>query len=372
MARLAEMFNVNHFIVSQVNPHVIPFLAKEEDFIAAQVHNEGSSQPGWVYTMMNLAKAEAVHRMHVVAEMGIFPNALTKARSVLIQKYSGDITIFPEISYTDFPRMLKNPTTDFILQAMLSGERATWPKMSRIRNHCAIELALDDAVQQLRARVVFSPSQIDLRLNTFTNVLDNGPKPGKESDTRMNRGRRIRRGASRTRDRDGRLFTSSSTEQSRITQQNKIRTSFLKPPSLTVTVPQPPDLVSSSSDSPQSSPSSPDGYVLDSSSPSSPTSPSYFSSFSNTTRSSKSKQLFPHASQPCTPLIGSSRNSRSVSRSRHGFNRHWHIASPPPEQTRSPSPSSSISQREKGFQAGLAMTPSVPEAKYKRIFHGRH
>jgi TAG lipase/steryl ester hydrolase/phospholipase A2/LPA acyltransferase len=25
MAKLSEMFNVNHFIVSQVNPHVIPF-----------------------------------------------------------------------------------------------------------------------------------------------------------------------------------------------------------------------------------------------------------------------------------------------------------------------------------------------------------
>jgi len=26
MARLSEQFNVNHFIVSQVNPHVVPFL----------------------------------------------------------------------------------------------------------------------------------------------------------------------------------------------------------------------------------------------------------------------------------------------------------------------------------------------------------
>ncbi|KAG7141842.1 Lipase 4 like protein [Verticillium longisporum] len=30
MTRLAEMFNVNHFIVSQVNPHVVPFLAKDD------------------------------------------------------------------------------------------------------------------------------------------------------------------------------------------------------------------------------------------------------------------------------------------------------------------------------------------------------
>ena len=34
MTRLAEMFNVNHFIVSQVNPHVVPFLVKDEEAIA--------------------------------------------------------------------------------------------------------------------------------------------------------------------------------------------------------------------------------------------------------------------------------------------------------------------------------------------------
>ncbi|KAG4417150.1 hypothetical protein IFR04_009719 [Cadophora malorum] len=166
MTRLAEMFNVNHFIVSQVNPHVVPFLVKDDISITKNANSEGSSGPGWVYTLTNLAKDEALHRMQVLAELGIFPNLVTKARSVLSQKYSGDITILPEIEYKDFPRMLKNPTADFMVQACLCGERATWPKLSRIRNHCAVELELDAAVQRLRARVVFSPSQVDLRRMT--------------------------------------------------------------------------------------------------------------------------------------------------------------------------------------------------------------
>lgn len=167
MTRLAELFNVNHFIVSQVNPHVVPFLAKEEDSITQEARQSTAtvtSSPNWLHFITHLAKGEALHRMHTLAEMGIFPNTLTKAVSVLSQKYSGDINIFPEISYADFPRMLSNPTAEFMLQAQLSGERATWPKLSRIRNHCAIELALDEAVHRLRARVAFSPSQVDLRL----------------------------------------------------------------------------------------------------------------------------------------------------------------------------------------------------------------
>ncbi|KAL8802334.1 MAG: hypothetical protein Q9200_006618 [Gallowayella weberi] len=165
------MFNVNHFIVSQVNPHVVPFLLKEEDCIAQQAQQSTSatsSGPSWLHIGTHLAKDEALHRMRTMAEIGIFPNALTKAVSVLSQKYSGDITIFPEISYNDFPRMLSNPTPESMANAMLCGERATWPKLSRIRNHCAIELALDDAVQKLRARVVFSPSRVDLRIGIPT------------------------------------------------------------------------------------------------------------------------------------------------------------------------------------------------------------
>jgi TAG lipase/steryl ester hydrolase/phospholipase A2/LPA acyltransferase len=186
MTRLAEMFNVNHFIVSQVNPHVVPFLARDDAAITRDNQNTSSS-PGttdWLFTVTNLAKGEALHRMQVLADLDIFPNLVTKARSVLSQKYSGDITILPEINYRDFPRMLKNPTADFMVQACLSGERATWPKLSRIKNHCAVELELDAAVQQLRARVVFSPSQVDLR--RFTTGISNLTSSG-GSGTRKRR-----------------------------------------------------------------------------------------------------------------------------------------------------------------------------------------
>lgn len=169
MTRLAEMFNVNHFIVSQVNPHVVPFLSKD-DYLTP-THNSESPRrsqstgdaPDWLQTLTMLAKDEAIHRLHFLTELGILPNLCTKIRSVLSQRYSGDITILPEISLHDLPRILKNPTADFMLRNCLIGEKAAWPKLSRIRDRCAIELALDRAVHALRARVVFSKSQVDLR-----------------------------------------------------------------------------------------------------------------------------------------------------------------------------------------------------------------
>lgn len=188
MTRLAEMFNVNHFIVSQVNPHVVPFLERDQDTISAEPNQAASmfaAGPTWFRTIAELARDEALHRMHVLAELGIMPTTMSKVRSILSQRYSGDITILPEVSYSQFPNVLTNPSTDFMVQAMLSGERATWPKLSQVRNHCAIELALDDAVQRVRTRLVFSPSQVDLRLSAF--AKSDGPNLAGLGKRRQNR-----------------------------------------------------------------------------------------------------------------------------------------------------------------------------------------
>lgn len=164
MTRLSEMFNVNHFIVSQVNPHVLPFLAKDESLREnAELNSEAG--PGWFRIITHLARDEALYRMTVLSDLGIFPTFLTKAIAVVKQNYFGNITIFPEIPYSSFPLMLSNPTPDFMLNACIGGERAAWPKLGRIRNHLAIELALDSAIRTMRARVAFCPTETDLTLN---------------------------------------------------------------------------------------------------------------------------------------------------------------------------------------------------------------
>lgn len=190
MTRLAELFNVNHFIVSQVNPHVVPFLEREDGpYSDRHSSPSGKDQPftasgnqtqdrsGWMATLATLAMDEALHRLHFLAEINLFSNVATKLRSVLSQKYSGDINILPQVNLADLPRILQNPTSEFMVRACLAGERATWPKLSRIRDRCAIELALDRAVHALRAKVVFSESQVDLRrLVTGSEELGFSPK----------------------------------------------------------------------------------------------------------------------------------------------------------------------------------------------------
>jgi TAG lipase/steryl ester hydrolase/phospholipase A2/LPA acyltransferase len=156
MTRLAEMFNVNHFIVSQVNPHVVPFLTKDEELIPTEAPQSATlpTEPGWLHTGLSIARGEAVHRMQMLGDAGFMPSAVTKLSSILSQRYSGDINIFPQVLLADLPWVLSNPTPEYMTGCMLAGQRATWPKLSRIRNHLSLELALDAAVQELEGRAM--------------------------------------------------------------------------------------------------------------------------------------------------------------------------------------------------------------------------
>lgn len=360
MTRLAEMLNVNHFIVSQVNPHVVPFLAKEGDEIASEAYQSTSRLapgPSWMTTMANLAKAEALHRMHVFAELGIFPNTMTKIRSVVGQRYSGDITIMPEISYTQFPHILSNPTEDFMVQATFNGERATWPKLSRIRNHLSVELKLDWAVMKMLVKLSFSQSQVDLRMNAFSRST-NGP--------------RSERGRSRRGSKASHKSARSAIVPRKIPGRQAIHRpikSMLDPPSIFPVVP-PMQVPNQSKDAPDYFSSTDEARSPRSSSPSPLTDDGYDSSDDGMSDTSVSpgptprpelypstRHLFPSASQPATPSIASK-----------AF-----LSDNSPTSTRSPTPAPK--------PPGLTMTPSSepppphvpssPEMRYKRLFHGR-
>ncbi|KAG1094493.1 hypothetical protein G6F42_018743 [Rhizopus arrhizus] len=168
MNKLSELFNVNHFIVCQVNPHVIPFLQKA---------NTPSKLRQAANFCMHMAKTEAQHRCTQLTELGILPSFFYKIQSIMSQKYSGDITIVPEVGYSDFLKVLSNPTPEYAMDCVYRGERATWPsklirslmnldslialktELSVIKNHLQIELSIDQILYRLRL----------LRLNELPN-----------------------------------------------------------------------------------------------------------------------------------------------------------------------------------------------------------
>merc|ERR1711871_1256421 len=79
---------------------------------------------------------------------------------LLTQDYEGrdiDITIMPwrgdHSVFSAFMSLIKNNSAERFLQIVSVGERNAWPKISRIRAHCSVEVTLDNCVQRLRKRI---------------------------------------------------------------------------------------------------------------------------------------------------------------------------------------------------------------------------
>jgi hypothetical protein len=55
------------------------------------------------------------------------PELIHKVQAIMSQRYYGDITIVPDFGVEDYLNIVTNPTVEFLVDASLKGERATWP-----------------------------------------------------------------------------------------------------------------------------------------------------------------------------------------------------------------------------------------------------
>ena len=142
--RLARLFNVNHTIVSQVNPHVVPFLAgrNRRGLLAGAADLAMSSVRAQAVQLLKVSQARVRgDRLHNVLEHG---------RLLAEQVYKGDTTIFPPLSPWLYRKMLSNPSVADLHRYIHMGEQATWPKIALIRNQTRIQRAVADSLERLQ------------------------------------------------------------------------------------------------------------------------------------------------------------------------------------------------------------------------------
>ena len=77
---------------------------------------------------------------------------LDKLHSIATQSYSGDITLFPEHQPANILRTLADPGPVHVADFIADGERATWPRIERIRNATRISRTLDVCLEEIKAR----------------------------------------------------------------------------------------------------------------------------------------------------------------------------------------------------------------------------
>jgi predicted acylesterase/phospholipase RssA len=166
MERLRELFNINHFIVSQVNPHVIPFLSSS---LSRAVDPIGTLISRLIEFLTTSLKSTILN----LIRSGLFPSP-SVLRFMLDQTYVGDITLVPPVRFRDYTTLLTNPSTIQLHQCLHASARATFSHLAMIRGACEIEMALDEGVRRMRDIVAQevnnqSTNQSTHRLNQSTN-----------------------------------------------------------------------------------------------------------------------------------------------------------------------------------------------------------
>ena len=136
--RLARLYGVNHYIVSQTNPHVIPFVAdgkKRDDTLSLLKGASVTSARAWI----NAGASTIEKPLSYSASLTRFTNI---ALSVINQDYVGDINILPTNRFFNPFKILAYLSIQEIRELIASGEKATWPRIEMIRVQTRISRTL--------------------------------------------------------------------------------------------------------------------------------------------------------------------------------------------------------------------------------------
>lgn len=143
--RLSRLHNVNHFIVSQTNPLVLPFMqhgrrrgvrATVAGLVGATVRGQG----GYA--------ADLARRARPTGPIGQLAD---QAYALVNQDVRGDIDIHPRLTWASYRKVVSNPTREDLDRFIDEGERAVWPQAAKIRNQTRIGAAFRECIAELGA-----------------------------------------------------------------------------------------------------------------------------------------------------------------------------------------------------------------------------
>lgn len=134
--RLARMYGVNHFLVSQVMPGLgreprlrpgIPKILSDASVAATKEVVRGTL--GLIQRYVTVGP-----------RMGV---ALNTLNALIDQRYTADINIFPAYGMSSLRSILRMLSEEEMAELMRAGERATWPQIPAIRVTTSIGRTLD-------------------------------------------------------------------------------------------------------------------------------------------------------------------------------------------------------------------------------------
>jgi len=175
MQQLSEMFNVNHFIISQANAHAVMFSSmgmEKSVWSRSLIH-------GVLVFLKRQVKEWIGHVIELIGGQRAAPTWDTKRglfSQFFTQEYEGrdiDISIIPWHNHRSiFSALLHciyNPSQQEYQEWIHAAERETWRFIPKIKSHVAEEMMLDQCVQRLRQQILAERTTTRFGLTTVDN-----------------------------------------------------------------------------------------------------------------------------------------------------------------------------------------------------------
>lgn len=143
LMRMARLHNVNRTIVSQANPHVLPFISHHHQ------RGPGASAKQAAASIMHAQVATTLQLTRNSWSSSILRPLLEQAHAMATQTYLGDINIQFPFRPLLYRKVLSNPGRDDLDLFIRLGEQATWPRLAMIRDQTRISRTFSDCIARL-------------------------------------------------------------------------------------------------------------------------------------------------------------------------------------------------------------------------------
>ena len=127
--RLARLYGVNHYIVSQANPLALAIM-KGEQYMPIP---KGAKNVLRLSTHEMFKKAERNLAVDIIRKIPEVGKTMNMFYSVMAQNYKGDVNIVPNFNFVDPQKLLGQLTSTEIQELVVEGERSTWPQLEQIK-----------------------------------------------------------------------------------------------------------------------------------------------------------------------------------------------------------------------------------------------
>lgn len=144
MQRIVRLHNVSRSIVSQANPHVLPFLGIHEsrNLFSYLANSMISNLQNFTMNFLEFGV--------LLSDKMPWLSSLDKLRSMIDQEYKGDINIYYPMKPDDVFRIFSNPDNEEYKRYLKMGEFSTYPKIEFIRDQMRLNRVLEKCIRKLQ------------------------------------------------------------------------------------------------------------------------------------------------------------------------------------------------------------------------------